>query len=511
MSTARLLARGSFLRIVEMVAAALVGLGMTPFVLHFLGQRTYGLWVTLLTVVGYYGVLDFGLTTAVTRYVAQALGRDDRAGANEIVRTAFVLLAGLGTGVLGLIVLSSFFVGQFVEAPADQKLVRDTILLLGALSAFNFPARIFSGILEGFLRYDATSAASLARLAVTNVILYFMLVAGYGVMAVVSGVIAGTLVQHALNFWLVYRVFPEMRLLPLRFHGESRRLLIGYSVKSFAIKLTDIVRFRLDNLIIAGFLGSYQVAFYSLGMALVGYYRSSMDSLLGVMMPVFSKTDGTGDRAVLRVQFGHAMRISTAFAVTGGLMMLFYGRAFIERWLGPGFGSTYMVMVILVVPFMIALSQMPGMQLLFGLSQHHRIAQVNAVEAVANLGLSLALLAKYGIYGVALGTAISITISKLFIQPRIVCQELGVPLRVYYGDFLTIPALKTALPFAAVALGVHSFIRPDYWNLLLFITIQGVISLAVIFRFLLTKDDRGKVIVQFQRLSSRPQPSPPHS
>jgi hypothetical protein len=116
------------------------------------------------------------------------------------------------------------------------------------------------------------------------------------------------------------------------------------------------------------------------------------------------------------------------------------------------------------------------------------------------------LLPKFGIYGVALGTGISITITKLFIQPRIVCEELGIPLRRYYLDLLGTPFWKTALPFAVVAFPLHGFVRADYWNLLLLISIQGVISGAVIFLLLFTNEERAKIILWFQRLGKRPLP-----
>jgi len=44
------------------VTQALVGIFLTPFVLHRLGQDGYGLWAWLLALTGYFSLTDLGLS-----------------------------------------------------------------------------------------------------------------------------------------------------------------------------------------------------------------------------------------------------------------------------------------------------------------------------------------------------------------------------------------------------------------------------------------------------------------
>ncbi|MGA7137432.1 MAG: hypothetical protein WBZ14_07160 [Terriglobales bacterium] len=70
----RKLASGSAIRAVNLLATALVSMLIMPFVVHALGDRMYGTWALVATIIGYYGTLEFGLTPAINRYMARALG-----------------------------------------------------------------------------------------------------------------------------------------------------------------------------------------------------------------------------------------------------------------------------------------------------------------------------------------------------------------------------------------------------------------------------------------------------
>src|SRR5438034_11236518 len=56
---------------VAVVANASVGIFLTPYVLHRLGDEAFGVWVLIVNLVGYYGILDAGVRSAILRYVSR--------------------------------------------------------------------------------------------------------------------------------------------------------------------------------------------------------------------------------------------------------------------------------------------------------------------------------------------------------------------------------------------------------------------------------------------------------
>ncbi|HEV2246346.1 MAG TPA: hypothetical protein VGW37_06805 [Terriglobia bacterium] len=73
-SATKLVVSGSALQAVQFAIAVVVAFFLTPFVIHSLGDRMYGFWTLAAAFVGYYGLMDLGLSSAVNRYIAGAAG-----------------------------------------------------------------------------------------------------------------------------------------------------------------------------------------------------------------------------------------------------------------------------------------------------------------------------------------------------------------------------------------------------------------------------------------------------
>jgi peptidoglycan biosynthesis protein MviN/MurJ (putative lipid II flippase) len=237
-------------------------------------------------------------------------------------------------------------------------------------------------------------------------------------------------------------------------------------------------------------------------MSLIRYYREVIDSLGGVMMPVFSRTEAAGDRDKLRAHLVRANRLCAAVAMFIGGSIALYGGVFIERWIGPGFRDSYSVTLILVGPFIVALAQNPCIYLLYGLSKQERLLRLNVIEAIVNFALSLALVSRYGIFGVAAGTAISLLITKTLLQPRILCEETGMPLRVYYLDALLVPLVITGVPMLLCHMLIAPWLRPDYLPIMAAVGLQALVAAPVVWLFILGKDTRASLAHAFARKSA---------
>ncbi|HLK34405.1 MAG TPA: hypothetical protein VKT29_15025, partial [Terriglobales bacterium] len=71
---AQQLTSASAFRLLSFFASTAVSLLMMPFLVHTLGDRAYGLWALVVAVLGYYGLLDLGVTPAICQHIGAALG-----------------------------------------------------------------------------------------------------------------------------------------------------------------------------------------------------------------------------------------------------------------------------------------------------------------------------------------------------------------------------------------------------------------------------------------------------
>ena len=75
---------------------AAIGFFLSPIVVNSLGSTAYGVWSLLVTVVGYLGLLDFGVRGAVTRYIAHHHAAADHESSSLIATAAIVLFGAMG-------------------------------------------------------------------------------------------------------------------------------------------------------------------------------------------------------------------------------------------------------------------------------------------------------------------------------------------------------------------------------------------------------------------------------
>jgi len=229
--------------------------------------------------------------------------------------------------------------------------------------------------------------------------------------------------------------------------------------------------------VLAAFLNASVVTTYAIGERLATYFVEFISSLVGNLSPLFSRY--TPDhQARLINDFRLATRLSVVAATLVASAMVFYGAAFIDRWMGPGYGSSYRVMVILTIPLAIDVMQTPSIGLLYGISRHDITAALAAVGGVTNLVLALLLARPYGIYGVAVATAAAVLLVKLVLQPVCVCRALGMPLAEGYGD-LGGTLARTLVPQVLFFLVVRRWVTPDYTRLTLLVAVQTIVSVPV--------------------------------
>ncbi len=216
---------------------------------------------------------------------------------------------------------------------------------------------------------------------------------------------------------------------------------------------------------------------------------------VGMMLPVFSRYEGRGDYDAIRSALLKITRLSAVLSAYVGLSLVFYGPAFIRRWMGPGFGEqSYWVAAILCAEVHPPSSAIPRSAApLCALSKHEYYAALNVCEGAVNLALSVIFLKHYGMYGVALGTAAEMIVFKLLVQPFYICREIDLPVRAYLMDNILGMLAKTAAPLGIYFFLIKGLVRPEYARLGACVALQTLLFIPTAYFFILGEDERRSV------------------
>jgi len=486
MKRSQLAIYSSALRVVGRVTTTFIAFFMMPFVVHHLGDRTYGFWALIAAVLGYYGILDLGIVTAVQYHVGKAIGDGNPDEINRSVSTSFYAFAALGIASFLLTLIVVLLSGFFVRNDAEVSVFRTVLIMMGAGFAVGFPGRAFIGAISAHMRFDLSASAGILILLVRTTLILLVLGNGGGIIALAGISLITDALNSTANYLILRKIRPALRI--------SRRLaslakfkeMFRYSGYALVIQISDQLRFSIDGWMVGVFVSVAAVTHYSIGGRLSQTFLSLIIAMLGILSPWFSQLLGNSDYDGIRRVFLIGTKVSATLSTIVAVSLILYGREFIGKWMGSAYVDAYWPMMLLVLGVFCDVSQLPSVSYMFGVSKHRFLAAITLSEGIANVLLSLYWARKYGMIGVALGSLVPMVIVKLLVQPAYVCRSLNIPLYRYYLKLLG----RSILPPALASLLIW-FIwgrRIDFPNvlmvcavILLQAAIAGVVSFFLVF------------------------------
>src|SRR5512133_4001154 len=115
------------------------GLALTPFIIRSLGRTSYGIWILVGSFAGYYGLLNLGVTSAMTRYISRYTAQKDSKALNEVASTALTMFSITGAlAILLSFALASVLADFFRVGPTDRAAFLQLVRILGITTGIGF-------------------------------------------------------------------------------------------------------------------------------------------------------------------------------------------------------------------------------------------------------------------------------------------------------------------------------------------------------------------------------------
>ncbi len=470
-----------------MAVSMVVPFFLTPFVVRHLGATAYGIWILAVSTVSYLNLLDFGLRSAVIRFVSKATAQQNNEDATSAIGAAlwFRLIIAASVAVLSIGLSLAF--PHFFKIPRDMQSAAQITVLLCALGVgITLISGVFGAVLSAINRFDILSSITMVQTAARAVGVLTILNTGHGLVTLAYWELTIVVLSGIVTCVIALRSYPPCRVRIGRPDMVVLKKIWAYSFTTFIFIIAVQIIVNTDNLVVGAFLSVGVVAFYSIGSSLIGYTAQVVGALSTTFTPLASGLEASGRSADLQRLLLRGTQASLAIAMPIGLTLFFRGRTFIGLWMGPQYSQiSGTVLQILMISLYFAIADSTAGSIMMAIDKHKPVARWAVYEATLNLGLSLLLVKTIGIYGVALGTSIAMTLVHVLFWPKYVQSILNVPIRTFLWEgWAKIPLC--AIPFALIC-----YLADRYWhatNLAIFfgqivLTLPiYAISLLVIFR-----------------------------
>jgi len=500
-----LIAKGVVSNWSSLTLNVLVAFWMTPFVVHHLGDTSYGIWALVLQLTGYMGVVDVGLRSALVRFVARFQAQGDQESLDRLLNSTFTVYAMIVPACFLVAAAVARFGLPHMHIPAEMLgVARLTIFIAAGCIACDFIFATSHACLAGFSRWDLINSVWIPVLLVRTALSVIFLTLGFGLLTLALIQFGVTLAGYSSELLLLRRLIPKYRFRWQRPEMLHMRPILEHGWYSFLVSFANRINYQVDSVVIAVFLPIEQVTYYIIGLRLVEYLRDLLNSTTMIFAPLVSSFEATGEthRVASTLIRGTKYSLFVAFLGAGALLGL--GTDFIRLWMGQRFaGPSGTVVIIMAIGIIGSCTQFASSQVLYGLSKHRLNVNWTFVESILNIGLSVGLVRRYGILGVAAGTAIANVIVRGWLYPRAFLAALEVPWRKYVTHGV-MPAVAPALLFVAGDMVYKSIFPIHGYVGLVLAAISGLLPFVVSLWFVgLDYPDRTMIRAKIRAFTQR--------
>jgi O-antigen/teichoic acid export membrane protein len=489
-----------------LVITTIVGFFLSPFVVHHLGNLTYGVWVIIMSLVSYMNLLDLGLRGAVTRFVSKGTAQQNHQESSDAVSGALWIRLWISIAIICVGVLVAFGFHRVFTIPVElQQAARLAVLITAVTVAINLWCGVFGGVLVALHRYDLTSSVSILQTGARAAGIVFLLRSGHGILALAIWDLCTSILARSATIILCFRVYPALKVVFGRPDRATLKKLWTYSFYAFLINVAVQVTYYTDNIVVGAFLSPAAVTLYAIGGLLIGYVRQIVSAMTTTFTPLASTFEAEGNFENLRRLLIHGTRAALLVSLPIEAALFFRGHTFIRLWMGQQYAQpSGTVMQILLLSVLFSSANVTSGGIVYGMEKHKRIAQWAMAEGAANFILSIILVRRIGIYGVAWGSAIPSIIIELLLWPSYICKLVQIPVRRYLWQAWVRVTFVVA-PFAAACA-----LAERYWpahNLAGFFFQIGVLLLLLpITMFLVFRDEVSTKFREWRRRADTPGP-----
>ncbi|MDD2467024.1 MAG: oligosaccharide flippase family protein [Desulfobulbus sp.] len=483
------------------VVSVIIAFVMSPVYIKVLGNRDYGLWELVMSVVGYMGMLDLGIGGSLIRFVSVADGKRDWEDLQQTISTACAFFVIIGILAVGLFFVFSFspelITGHETENISNLSTV---FILLGINAAILFPLQVFTATLLGLQRHYLLNSVRIVLSITRAVVSYYLLLrhqdSGLIIMASL------TLIFTAIQFVLVAGGTYLDRSIPrVAFAAVTKskvKELLTFGAKS----ATMLVASRLQNqtvpLIIGHVLGLGHIVYFAMPNRLVDYAKGMSRAIGSPLAPYFGEAVGKGDHYGLKTSWLNTTLALQVVSLALPVIVFFCGETFLELWIGREYAVAGRVVLYTLLVGLVADSLAANaFSMLTALGKHGGGALMWLIFSIISIPAGICGGYLWGVAGVAAGTTLATVLANL-ITIYMTCAVMQISLITYFNK--TFVRVCPALLVLIISLWILTTVLD--WKSYICLMVQAIVSSVLyalaLWQFSLSRAIKNKILCRIR-------------
>jgi len=381
-----------------------------PIIIRALGPAKFGFFSLLNTMLGLFGLLDFGLSYTLVKHLSENREHPDTKEVSQTFSVTLILYTIIGIGVMLLLLLLPGAFRHLFKIP--ENFISSyglAFFVLGAVFLFKMITIPLAQIPYALQRLDIVTNISLVNNFLLQIGSIIMVKTGHGILSllVIQLISAGFLLICYYFVW--HRLTPSLKfvfLLP----GTVVRTIGRQGFWVFFSNTMGNILAQLDKFVLGAIIGPTAVGYYSTAQMIPEKISATSFSLSHIFFPIFSEASAkqqAGEDTVKQI-FRRCMRIIPV--ITSGLtvLVLLYGYQLIHFWVSKDFADhTVLAVPLLAITYFFLAFGSFFNAFLSGLKALKFLALSSMIVAAVDVIFMFILIPGHGVNGAAFAYLLS--------------------------------------------------------------------------------------------------------
>ena len=397
-----------------------ISLILVPLTIHYVNTTQYGIWLTLSSIIGWFGFFDIGFGNGLRNKFAEAIAKGEHELARIYLSTTYAILSMIIAGILILFFCINPFLNwaSILNSPPGMASELSTLaLLVFSFFCLQFVLQLITTIITANQQPAKASffnfLGSLFSLAV--IFILTKTTSGNLIYLGLSLGVTPVLVLTASSLWFYTHDYKEYApgIKYVRF--DLARNLMSLGVKFFVIQIAAVIFYETSNLIIAQLFGPAEVTSYNIAYKYFGIIPMVMGIITAPFWSAFTEAWVKKDTEWIKGTI-QKLRLLVVTLSLVTLVMLLVSNFVYKAWVGKQIIISFAVSATIASYVMLNAWNAIHSQFLNGVGKIKLQLYFALGGSLINIPLAIFLGRTLGIYGVVLSTTL-ISIVVAIVSP----------------------------------------------------------------------------------------------
>lgn len=489
---------GAAISYFSMAFSIVAGLVYTPWMVAKIGQSNYGLYTLANSLIMIF-VMDFGLGSAVSRFVAKYRAEGRVQDINNILGVIYKLYIGIDIAIFAVLAGVFLFVGKIYGelTPTELETFKSLYLIVAGYHILAFPFTPLNGILNAYEKFIQLKICDLVYKVFSVLSVVVVLFFSSSVVAVISANVLTHMLVVVLKFVFVKASVPVKT--NFRASGKSLyRNLFSFTLWTTIISIMQRFTHSFAPSVLGMTSGSKEIALYAPAVTLEGYYYTFGQAINGLFLPRVSQyiADGEEDKILkLMIKVGRYQAMVLGLIFIGFICV---GKDFMTLWMGSDYIKTYYLAITILFPTLISSTQQIAKTTVIAKKLVRYEAMCMSITGVIGLAISYLLSLKVGALGVCIGTAVTALANVVYMN-FIYKKKAGINVFEFYKKcyIRLIPCYGLSV---LAGLAVAKYVPLDGWlglgvKVVIIIAAYGILAGI----FYISKDEKKQLLKKLKK------------